>query len=341
VSHRFHITTIVLMALIALPSGTIPVSGQTPSSSGPPPKSWTAPKTPGGDPDLQGTWTSTTTTPFERSPQFGNRLYLTDEELKQSQTRLERQLAADNQETLSTNAGVTTGPPDHWTERAKQASRQTSLVVEPEDGRVPVKDAAEAKRDYNLAHNTDDFEYMSPWDRCITRGFPGGMFPGGYGNVYEIVQSPGYVAIVSEMIHETRVIPLDGRPFSNLRQWNGESRGHWDRNTLVVETTNFNNKGWIATNVASGRIKGIEQSEALHVTERFTRVDADTIQYEVRIEDPNVYTEPWKVSFSFTRDPNAQIFEYACHEGNYAMTHILSGARAEEKAAAEAAKEQK
>jgi len=341
VSHRFHITTIVLMALIALPSGTIPVSGQTRSSSGPPPKSWTPPKTPGGDPDLQGTWTSTTTTPLERSPQFGNRLYLTDEELKQSQTRLERQLAADNQETLSTNAGVTTGPPDHWTERAKQASRQTSLVVEPEDGRVPVKAAAEAKRDYNLAHNTDDFEYMSPWDRCITRGFPGGMFPGGYGNVYEIVQSPGYVAIVSEMIHETRVIPLDGRPFSNLRQWNGESRGHWDRNTLVVETTNFNNKGWIATNVASGRIKGIEQTEALHVTERFTRVDADTIQYEVRIEDPNVYTEPWKVSFSFTRDPNAQIFEYACHEGNYAMTHILSGARAEEKAAAEAAKGQK
>jgi len=341
VSHRFHITTIVLMALIALPSGTIPVSGQTRSSSGPPPKSWTPPKTPGGDPDLQGTWTSTTTTPLERSPQFGNRLYLTDEELKQSQTRLERQLAADNQETLSTNAGVTTGPPDHWTERAKQASRQTSLVVEPEDGRVPVKAAAEAKRDYNLAHNTDDFEYMSPWDRCITRGFPGGMFPGGYGNVYEIVQSPGYVAIVSEMIHETRVIPLDGRPFSNLRQWNGESRGHWDRNTLVVETTNFNNKGWIATNVASGRIKGIEQSEALHVTERFSRVDADTIQYEVRIEDPNVYTEPWKVSFSFTRDPNAQIFEYACHEGNYAMTHILSGARAEEKAAAEAAKGQK
>jgi len=341
VSHRFHITTIVLMALIALPSGTIPVSGQTRSSSGPPPKSWTPPKTPGGDPDLQGTWTSTTTTPLERSPQFGNRLYLTDEELKQSQTRLERQLAADNQETLSTNAGVTTGPPDHWTERAKQASRQTSLVVEPEDGRVPVKAAAEAKRDYNLAHNTDDFEYMSPWDRCITRGFPGGMFPGGYGNVYEIVQSPGYVAIVSEMIHETRIIPLDGRPFSNLRQWNGESRGHWDRNTLVVETTNFNNKGWIATNVASGRIKGIEQTEALHVTERFTRVDADTIQYEVRIEDPNVYTEPWKVSFSFTRDPNAQIFEYACHEGNYAMTHILSGARAEEKAAAEAAKGQK
>ena len=340
-SHRFHITTIVLMALIALPSGTIPVSGQTRSSSGPPPKSWTPPKTRGGDPDLQGTWTSTTTTPLERSPQFGNRLYLTDEELKQSQTRLERQLAADNQETLSTNAGVTTGPPDHWTERAKQASRQTSLVVEPEDGRVPVKAAAEAKRDYNLAHNTDDFEYMSPWDRCITRGFPGGMFPGGYGNVYEIVQSPGYVAIVSEMIHETRVIPLDGRPFSNLRQWNGESRGHWDRNTLVVETTNFNNKGWIATNVASGRIKGIEQTEALHVTERFTRVDADTIQYEVRIEDPNVYTEPWKVSFSFTRDPNAQIFEYACHEGNYAMTHILSGARAEEKAAAEAAKGQK
>jgi hypothetical protein len=213
--------------------------------------------------------------------------------------------------------------------------------VVPEDGRVPVKPAAEAKRDYNTAHSTDDFEYMSPWDRCITRGFPGGMFPGGYGNVYEIVQAPGYVAIVSEMIHETRVIPLDGRPLSNIRQWNGESRGRWEGNTLVVDTTNYNNKGWIATNVASGRIKGIAQSEALHVVERLTRVDKDTIQYEITIEDPNIYTEPWKVAFPLYKDPAAQVFEYACHEGNYAMTNMLSGARAEEKAAAEAAKQQK
>jgi hypothetical protein len=166
------------------------------------------------------------------------------------------------------------------------------------------------------------------------------MFPGGYGNVYEIVQAPGYVAIVSEMIHETRIIPLDGQPLSKVRQWNGESRGRWEGNTLVVETSNFNGKGWIATNVATGRIKGIAQSEALRVTERFTRVDPDTIQYEITIDDPNIYTRPWRVAFPFSRDPDARIFEYACHEGNYAMTNILSGARAQEKAAAGAGMKQ-
>jgi hypothetical protein len=284
-------------------------------------------------------WTSTTTTPFERQPQYGNRLLMTDQELAEAERRLQGQLTADGQATASGNARVTTGPPDHWTERAKTASRQTSLVVVPENGRVPVTAAAEARRDYAIAHVTEAFEYMSPWDRCITRGMPGGMFPGGYGNVYEIVQAPGYVAIVSEMIHETRIIPLDGRARPNIKQWNGDSRGRWEGNTLVVETTNYNDKGWIATNVASGRIKGIPISEALRVTERFTRTAADTIQYEATIEDPNIYTSSWKVSFPFTKDPGAQIFEYACHEGNYAMSNMLSAARAEERAAEEAKKQ--
>jgi hypothetical protein len=266
---------------------------------------------------------------------------MTDEEYAASQKQLERQLVADSEEADSPNARASTGPPDHWTERASRASRQTSLVVEPADGRVPVKASAEAIRDYNLAHNTDAFEFMSPWDRCITRGMPGGMFPGGYGNVYQIVQAKGYVAIVSEMIHDTRVIPLDGRPFSNIRKWNGESRGHWEGNTLVVETANFNNKGWIATNVASGRIKGIPQSEALHVVERFTRADSDTISYEITIDDPNVYTGPWKVAFPFYKDASAHVFEYACHEGNYAMSNMLSGARAQEAKAAQQAAQPK
>jgi hypothetical protein len=338
VSNRVYLPTIFLGALIFAASAQVFAQTQTKPSSSTPEKSWAPPRTPSGDPDLQGTWTSTTTTPFERQPQFGNRLFLTDEEFAESERRLARQLAADSQQAISPGAIVTTGPPDHWTERASRASRQTSLVVAPEDGRVPVTAAAEAQRDYNLAHNTEAFDYMSPWDRCITRGMPGGMFPGGYGNVYEIVQAPGYVAIVSEMIHDTRIIPLDGRPFSNIRSWNGESRGHWENNTLVVETKNFNGKGWIATNVASGRIKGIAQSEAARVIERLTRTAADTIQYEITIEDPNIYTGPWKVAFPFTKEPGAQIFEYACHEGNYAMTHILSGARAQEKAAAEAAR---
>jgi hypothetical protein len=299
------------------------------------------PKTPHGDPDLQGIWTSTTTTPFERPPQFGDRLFLTDKEVADVERNLERQLAADSQETAPASGRVNTGPPGHWTERASRASRQTSLVVEPADGRVPVNAAAEARRDHDLKHASDSYEYMSPWDRCITRGMPAGMFPGGYGNVYRIVQSPGYVMILAEMIHEARVIPTDGRPRANIRQWNGDSRGRWEGNTLVVETTNYNNKGWIATNPATGRIKGIPQSEALNVIERFTRTGPETIQYEVAINDPNVYTKPWKVAFPLYTDPNAQLFEYACHEGNYAMTNILGGARAEEKAAAEAAKSPK
>lgn len=336
---RFLVSLIVLMALMSLGASAFPVLAQTRSAA--PAKVWTPPKTPEGDPDLQGIWVSTTTTPFERPPQFGDRLLLTDAEFAEAQKQLERQLEADSQETISPSARSSTGPPGHWTERATKASRQTSLVVEPANGRVPVMAWAEAKRDHDLAHSSDSFEYMSVWDRCITRGMPGGMFPGGYGNVYQILQAPGYVAIVSEMIHETRIIPLDRRPRLNIQQWNGDSRGRWEGNTLIVETKNYNNKGWIATNVASGRIKGIPQSEALHVIERFTRADADTIRYEVTIEDPNVYTRPWKVAFDLSKDPEAQLFEYACHEGNHAMTNMLSGARAEEKAAEETAKKQK
>jgi hypothetical protein len=331
---RFLSLILALLALILL--APLSVLGQA-RSSPTPAKAWTPTKTPSGEPDLQGLWTSTTTAPFERPAQFGERRFLTDQEYAEAQRQLDRQHQADSQQTASPNARVGTGPPDHWTERADQASRQTSLVVEPADGRVPVTPAAEAKRDHDMAY-IDSWEYMSPWDRCITRGMPGGMFPGGYGNVYEIVQGPGVVAILSEMIHESRIIPLDNRPRLNIRQWNGESLGRWEGNTLVVETTNYNGKGWIATNVASGRIKGIPQSEALHVTERFTRVDANTIQYEVTINDPNVYTKPWKVAFPFTKDPGAQQFEYACHEGNHAMANILSGARAEERAAKEAAR---
>src|SRR5262245_2298811 len=339
-SHRFFIPSLLLVVAVFLTSAVSAAMAQARSSSqAPARKTWTPPKTPHGDPDLQGTWTTTTTAPLERPLQFGERRFLTDEEVAAREKQLERQVEADTQQTVSSDARANTGPPDHWTERAARVSRQTSLVVEPPDGRVPVTAAAEARRDYDLAHVTDAFEHMSPWDRCIGRGVPGGMLPGGYGNVYQIVQAEGYVVILMEMIHEARVVPLDDRPRPNVRQWNGDSRGRWEGNTLIVETTNYNNKGWIATNAASGRIKGIPISEALRVVERFTRVDPDTIQYEMTIDDPNVYTKPWKVSFPMTKEPNAHVFEYACQEGNYAMTNILSGARAEEKE--QAAKKQK
>jgi len=156
------------------------------------------------------------------------------------------------------------------------------------------------------------------------------MFPAGYNNAYQILQIPGYVVILYEMIHETRIIPIDGRPHlpASIRQWNGDPRGHWEGDTLVVDTTNYNGKGWIATSAAGARIKGIPQSTREHVVERFKRVDANTIDYRVTIDDPEVYAKTWQVSVPLTREQNYMIYEYACHEGNQAVENILRGGRA-------------
>ena len=161
-------------------------------------------------------------------------------------------------------------------DRKVVATRQTSLVVDPPDGRVPVRPEAEQQRDAMTARATDSYEFLNVWDRCITRGVPGGFFPAGYNNAYQIVQTPGYVIIVSEMIHEARIIPTDGRPHrpGGLRTMTGDSVGRWEGDTLVVDTANYNDKGSIATASTSGRMRGVPQSEALHVVERFRRVDA-------------------------------------------------------------------
>jgi hypothetical protein len=209
------------------------------------------------------------------------------------------------------------------------SSRRTSMVVDPPDGKVPVLPWAEERRDYDLAHLGDSWEHETPWVRCITRGIPGGMFPAAYNNAYHIVQIPGYVVIASEMIHDTRFIPLDGRPHvgSRIQLWNGDSRGRWEGTTLIVETTNFNDKGSIATSGATGRMRGIPSSDRLHVVERLTPVDAKTIRYEVTIEDPKVYSRPWTVAFPMNRDPNYRMYEYACHEGNFSIPNELSAGR--------------
>jgi hypothetical protein len=324
---RCRLRGLLLVLSIAIAGGVMPLVAQT---AKPRANAWTPARTPDGQPDLQGTWVNATITPFERPLQLASKEILSADEA----ALLERQ-AAENRVESAPRAGDVGSYNQIWFDSGTRVvkTRQASLVVDPQDGRVPVNSAAEAKRDYNLGHTADSYEYMSTWDRCITRGVPGDMFPAGYNNAYQILQAPGYVVILAEMIHDARVIPLNGgaHPPASIRQWNGDSRGHWEGNTLVVDTTNFNGKGWIASNAASGRIKGIPESDAAHIVERFTPVDPGTILYEATIEDPKAYTKPWKVAIPLSRDPEYTIYEYACHEGNYAMEDILNAGRALEK----------
>jgi hypothetical protein len=183
-------------------------------------------------------------------------------------------------------------------------------------------------------NSLDSFETMSPWDRCITRS-PTNLFPAGYNNGYQIVQTPSYVMIMSELIHEARIISLDGRPHvsAGIGQWLGDSRGRWEGKTLVVDTTNFREAGWIATHVGAGRLRGVPHTKALHIVERLTRIDAATMIYEATIDDPGIYERPWTFSMPFARSDDYQIFEYACHEGNEATGLMLRGARTLEREA--------
>jgi hypothetical protein len=302
------------------------VVGQTRGGS----SGWTPPRTPDGQPDLHGIWTNATITPFERPAALHDKEFLTKAEAE----AFERQAANRREEDGPPRQGDVGSYNQFWFDSGERvvSTRRTSLVTDPADGRVPLRPEAEAARDYASAHEGDSYEFMSVWDRCITRGVPGGMFPAGYNNAYEIVQAPGYVVIHYEMIHEARIIPIDGRPHlpAHVRLWNGDPRGRWDGNTLVVDTTNYNNKGWIATSAAGGRIKGIPQTESLHVVERFTPIDANTIDYQATIDDPKMFTRPWTVSIPLHRNQAYRLYEYACHEGNRAVEGHLRGARAEE-----------
>jgi hypothetical protein len=302
---------------------------------------WTQPKTPWGDPDLQGTWTSDDciNTPMNRPTNLGEKLYFTEEELAQRESAIARQAAADKQEFVASDARVTINPPGHWGERARRPCRQTSLVTEPPNGRTPDLTAeAQARVVPRGAANNNNaqpasWEDFSFYIRCISRGVAGSILPVIYGNGSQILQGPGYVVILQEMVHEARIIPLDGRPHagSGTRSYMGDSRGHFEGNTLVVETTNFlSGKTGIGLNGG-----GTPTSDALKLTEKFTRVDPNTINYEMTIDDPKTYTKTWKVGFPITQEPGYLNFEYACHEGNNAMFNSLSGARALEKAAAE------
>jgi hypothetical protein len=299
-------------------------------------KSFTTPRTPWGDPDLQGTFTTDDElgVPFERPAQFGTREVVTDAEFAERDAQATRQAATDAEEFVAPRAGGRggdgTGPPGHWLERGKP-SRRTSIVIDPPDGRIPYLDEASRQRAASAvnARTTGNRPFDGPdaldlYDRCITRGLPHVIFPTIYNNTSQIVQGPGYLAIRYEMIHDTRVIPIDSGPHvsSTIRQYFGDSRGHWDGDTLVVDVTNF------PTNMINYRGAG----GGLRLTETFRRVADQTVRYEVTVTDPTTFAKPWTAALSLRNDPGLpDVFEYACHEGNYAMRNILSAARAAEK----------
>jgi hypothetical protein len=296
------------------------------------------PRTPWGDPDFQGTWTTDDYigVPIQRPADLGDKLFLTEAEWNDRAQRQQQVRQAAQAAGGPVNPAADTGPPDHWGERPSRAVRQTSFVVWPADGRIPPVTPEAQKRAAPRDTGSfgggpfNTFTDFTNFDRCITRAVVGSILPRPYGNGLDIVQSPGYVALRHEMIHEPRVIPIDAGPHigSGIRQYMGDSRGHWEGDVLVVETTNFTDKTSIGFNG-----NGLRHSEAMRHVERFTRVDADTIKYEVTIEDAKTYTAPFKIGLAFTTQPGYQVFEYACHEGNYGMPNILSGARADEAAA--------
>jgi hypothetical protein len=313
------------------------------------PSNYTVPKTPWGDPDLQGKWPGIELVgvPMQRNAALGTRNVLTEEEFKQAQERFARQAAQDEAEfdldaatsTPGGDVGGPVSPPPHWLERGKP-QYIASLIVDPPDGRMPPltpeaqqrNQAAQAARKSSGRGPSDSYTDRSLYDRCITRGIAGSFLPVIYNNGNEIVQGPGWVALRNEMIHETRIVPLDSRPrlSSEIKSWMGDSRGHWEGNTLVVETTNFNSR----TSGISVNGGGNRHSEEMKVTERITRVSPDLLVWRMTFDDPTTWTRPFTVELPLKRDDNYGMFEYACHEGNYSMFNILSGARADEAAAA-------
>ena len=311
--YRVFAASLTLIAVVVLVAPE-PVPAQT--------------RTPWGDPDLRGTWSNTTKTRLERPADLEQKEFLTEEE------QAERSLRPATPDRISESM-PTGGYNNFWFEQG-EASRRTSLIVDPPDGRLPPVTPAEQESlnkrtdSYVDARDSttriDSWEDLNTYDRCITRGLPGMMLPAFYNHNYQILQTPDYVAIVVEMIHDARIIPLDGRSHLSptMRQWLGDSRGHWEGNTLVIDTTNFTEK--VYGKGAGGTVFG---GDAHHVVERFTRVDADTIDYQITVTNPTVWTGPWTAAAPMTAMEDS-LFEYACHEGNHSVPNILSGNRAEE-----------
>jgi len=321
----------VLVAAIAV-GLVLPVAGQAP-------KKYSAPKTPWGDPDLQGVWNDATSTPLQRPGAVGEKGVLNDEEAQEFQKSLEHDLTRDRRDGGS-DADVNRAYNEHWMDARRlriTADRRTSLIVDPVDGRIPPLVAPSPERRRAQASRADgaarfaaglpaDFTDMSWPVRCVVRTDVPPYLPTIYNNNFQIFQSPGYVTIAPEMIHSARIIPVDGRPHldKNLRQWLGDTRGHWEGSTLVVETTNFKSEEGVLFQGAN--------PATFTITERFTRVAPDAINYEFTVADPMTWTKPWTALIPWNKvDPGEQMFEYACHEDNFDMVHFLTGARLREK----------
>lgn len=295
-----------------------------PSSKGTPaPRTpYIPPKTPWGDPDLEGLWPGNMNIPLQRSASFGERNVLTDEELAARNKAESQEIAL-----------------HHWMEYYA-ATPQASLIVDPKNGRLPPMTLEAAKRNRDMrdglgppsratvekrAESWNDFDL---WGRCITRGLIGSMLPGNpYNKGNQVLQAPGYIIIRNEMVHEARVIPLDGRPHvgQGLRSYMGDGRGHWEGSTLVVETTNFLN------NIGMNGIDSVLLTDQLRIIERLTRTAPNELSYTATIEDPGTWTQPWTIQVSFKLDPDYKLYEYGCHEGNYSLANILKSARESEK----------
>lgn len=334
------------LAVVLVSAGASPGAAQTDKSS-PAAKAarkYVAPRNADGQPDLGGVWSYATITPLERPADLADKATLSEKEVADYEKQQAETRNRDRRDG-SAQADVLRAYNQFWWDYGTKVvgTRQTSLVVEPADGKIPPltpegQKRLDARRGFQtnnareeggVGRGFDSWEDRPLGERCILWGVAGPpMVPGPYNNNVQLFQSKDYVVIFNEMIHEHRMVPLDGRPHINagVRQWMGDSRGHWEGDALVVETTNFSDKT---------SFRGA--SENLHLTERFTRVAPDMMLYEFTVNDPSTFTKPWKAVVPMSATPEL-MYEYACHEGNYSVPHALSGARNNERAAAEAAK---
>ena len=334
-----------LAALWAVLSPVKPAAGQVPAPASPSVKAatsknaWIAPRTPDGVPDLQGVWTNNTTTPLQRPKNLMGKEFYTEAELAENQRKEGSRLALNEEDGRPTEPGTAADVHYDFAEYALDRAqaklvwnRRTSLIVGPE-GTIPALTPEAARRNAERAALAKGHEFDSVKDRplgsrCVVFGSVGPpLLPAGYNSNLQIVQGRGYMAVETEMIHDVRVIPTDGRPHlpDRIRQWLGDSVGHWEGNTLVVDTTNFTDQ------------HPFPGAQNRHVIERFTRVDPDTILYQFTIEDPGMWTKAWSGEVPITKI-DGQIYEYACQEANYGLANTLRGARVVEEEAAKKSK---